>query len=290
LRVLIRLGLAGFAIFFVGLAAFFVYFDVIAGASIERAAAYTLGVETRVGFVRIGFLTGTLRIGSLEIDNPPGFESKRLMELGDGRLEVSLGSLRQPVVEVPSLTLDRVKVSLEKARGTTNFGKVLANLQRFEKSGSPSPSQESQAAGPAKRFIVREVVIRDISAHVVHTEGIGALGKFDIAVPEIRLKNVGAHNATGVVMSELTNILTKAIFEAIVKQGANLPDFLSADLRNGLAGVSDVSIQMVEDAAGAVTQKLPGSLNESAGKLGGEAQKKALDGIGRLFGGKRDGE
>lgn len=289
MRILIRLGLAGFAVFFAALAAFFVYFDVIAGASIERGASYALGVDTKVGFVRIGFLTGTLRIGSLRIDNPPGFESTRLLELGHGRLEVSRDSLRQPVVEVTSLALDEVSVALEKAQGTTNFGKVLANLKRFEKSGS-APAEEPADAGPEKRFIVREVVIRDVSAHVEHTEGIGALGPIDVTVPEIRLKNVGGHNAQGVVMSELTNILMKAIFTAIAEEGTNLPDFLAADLKSGLAGVSGVPIQLIGATTGAVTQKLPGSITESAEKLRGEASKKALDGIGRLLGGKRDGE
>jgi len=288
MRMLIRLGLAGFALLFAALAAFFVSFDRIAGASIERGASYALGVDTQVGFIRVGFLTGTLRIGSLRIDNPPGFESKRLLELGDARLEVSLNSLQQPVVEVPSFALEGVTVSLEKAQGASNFGKVLANLERFERSGSPPPG-EAEEAGSAKRFVVHEVVIRDVSAHVEHTEGIGALGAIDVTVPEIRLANVGAHNAKGVVLSELTNILMKAIFQAIVKQGTNLPDFLAADLRHGLAGVSGVPIQMIGVATGAVTQKLPGSLDESAQKLGGEAQK-ALDGVGRLLGGKRGGE
>ena len=290
MKILTRLVAAGFAVLIAILAAFYLYIDVIAGASIERGATYALGVETEVGFVRVGLLTGSFRIGSLEVANPPGFDAKHLLKLSDGRLDVSIDSLQREVVEIPVFALEGIDVALEKAGGKTNFGVILANLKRFESAGSKPAPAETEEAGSGKRFIVRELSIRDISAHVEHTEGIGALGAIDVDVPEIRLKNIGAHNARGVAMSELTNIIMKAVFEAIVAHGANLPDVLAGDLRNGLGGLSNVPIQFVGSTTGAVVEALPEPVADAARQLGGGAEKKALEGLGKLFGGKKGGE
>ena len=79
MKILIRLVAAGFAFLIAILVAFYIYIDVIAGAAIEKGATHALGVDTKVGFVRIGLLTGSFRINRLKIDNPPGFEEKHLL-------------------------------------------------------------------------------------------------------------------------------------------------------------------------------------------------------------------
>ena len=289
MKILIRFVAVGFAVLIAVLAAFYIYIDVIAGAAIEKGATYALGVDTKVGFVRIGLLTGSFRIGSLKIENPPGFDAKHLLRLGDGRMEVSIDSLQKQVVEVPVFALEGIEVALEKAKGKTNYGVILANLKRFESSGSKPAPAESGEAGPGKRLIVRELLIRDVSAHVEHTEGLGALGAIDVKVPEIRLKDIGAHNAQGVAMSELTNIIMKAIFEGIAKYGTNLPNVLSGDLRSNLGGLSKVPIEVVGGTTEALTKGLSKPAGDAARQLGGEAGK-ALEGLGGLFGGKKDDE
>jgi len=64
-KFLTRLAAAGFALWFAIFAGIYVYIDAIAGATIEAGATYALGVDTKVGFVRLGPLTGSLRIGGL---------------------------------------------------------------------------------------------------------------------------------------------------------------------------------------------------------------------------------
>jgi hypothetical protein len=289
MKILIRIVAAGFALLIALLVAFYVYIDVIAGATIEKGATYALGVDTKVGFVRIGLLTESFRIGSLKIENPPGFDAKHLLTLGDGRLETPIGSLQKEVVEVPLFVLEGVEVALEKAKGKTNYGVILANLKRFESAGSKPAPSESEEAGPGRRFIVRELLIRDVSAHVEHTEWLGALGAIDVEVPEIRLKNIGAHNARGVAMSELTNIIMKAIFGGIARYGTNLPNVLAGDLRANLGGLSKVPMQVVSGTTEAAVEKLSQPAGDAARQVGGGASK-ALKGLGGLLGGKKGDE
>jgi hypothetical protein len=287
MKILIRLAAAGFAVLIAVLAAFYIYIDVIAGAAIEKGATYALGVDTKVGFVRIGLLTGSFRIGSVKIRNPPGFDSKYLLELGGGRMTVSIESLQEEVVEVPVFALEGVEVALEKEKGRTNYGVILANLEHFESSGSEPAPVESGEAGPGKRLIVRELLIRDISAHVADRAGLGTVGGIDVVVPEIRMTNIGAHNAQGVAMSELTDIIVKAIFASIAKYGAGVPSALAGELSADLGGLSKVPIQVVGGATETLTKELPQPVGDAARKLGGGAGK-ALDGLGGLLRGKKD--
>jgi hypothetical protein len=69
---------------------------------------------------------------------------------------------------------------------------------------------------------------------VERTEAPGTLAASDVTLAAICLNDVGAHDAQGVVMSELTNLIAKAVFEAIVSHGANLPSALAGELRSGL--------------------------------------------------------
>ena len=55
-----------------GLAAVYLSIDRIAGHAIETNATRALGVDTRVGFVRLSPFAGELKVSSLSIDNPPG--------------------------------------------------------------------------------------------------------------------------------------------------------------------------------------------------------------------------
>jgi hypothetical protein len=286
-----RLAVGAFVFFAIVLAAFFIAIDRVAGAAIEKGASYALGVDTTVGFARIGLLTGSFHIRRLEIDNPPGFDADHLIALGSARLTVATASLSEPRVEIPLMEFESVKVALEKNRGESNFSRVLRNLGRFESSGEPGSRGNSGATG--KRFVIGEIVIRDVTAHVEHTEVLGSIGAIDVVVPEVRLRDVGGRNANGVNLSELTDIVVKAVFSAILKNGANLPKAVVGELHNGLGDLVGVPIQIVGSAAAAVTEKLPGGVTKSVQKLGGragDAGKKALDGVSGLFRRRNGGE
>ena len=145
-----------------------VYFSIdrIGGALIERGASYALGVDTRVGFVRIGLLPGSIRVGSLTVENPPGFESPHFVKMGRARLDVSLGTLREDTVNVPLFSLDGVDLVLEREAGRTNYGAILDNMQRFE-SSDPTPPADAGEAAAEKKFVVHDLVIRDVVSETI---------------------------------------------------------------------------------------------------------------------------
>lgn len=284
MRAGMRLGVALAALPVAAVAVLYVYVDAIAGRAIERGATSALGVETKVGLVRLSLLRGSLNVGSLKVRNPPGaFDEEYLLEFDDARIQVDLGTLREDVVVASRLTIDGVLVDLEKDAGQTNFGKVLDNLGRSEDAGGADPAPSD------KRIVVKELVIRDLVAHYEHTDRIGKLGKIDVVVDEVRLQDIGTDHARGVSLDELSGIIVRSVFLAIARNGAALPNWLVGDLLGGLRDLGSIPIEVVGTGAGALVDVLPEPAGDAARELGARAGQ-ALEDLGGLFrrGGKRD--
>ena len=166
------------------------YFDVIAHRLIVRGSTYALGVDTSLDSTQLGLLSGSFGLTGLEVDNPTGFEDPLFLRVGDAQLDLDLRTLRQPAVRVPRFEIHDVEVDLDQQQGQANYAAILKNLARFE-SGDPDPTAAAEAgAEPGTRFVIDQLVIRDIEAHVRVREG-GLLGKVDVIVPEVLMRNLG---------------------------------------------------------------------------------------------------
>ena len=287
MKLLTRFAIGAAVLVVAGLVVLFVYIDQIASSAIEKGASYALGVDTDVGFVRIGFLTGTVRTGGLDIANPPGFTNDDFLTVDSSRLEVSLESLRKDTVVVSLMAIDGVEVALEQGSGQTNYGTILANLKRFEKAGSPAPEKST---GPGKTFVVKEVRITDVTAHLVASAALGDAGKMDVTIPEIILRDLGAGG--GLEVGQLANVLLKAVLGAVARNGGDIPGAVLGQLSSGLRSLGPVSSQVVTNLAGSTgSDALDGAARaagESVGKATSERAEEALRGLGGLFGGDED--
>ena len=277
------------------------YVNEIVGTAIERGGTYALGVETTVGFVRLSPFGGNFRISSLRIANPPGFERPSFLELGSGNIDVALATLTEPVVHVSRFSLDDIEITLEQARGKSNYGEILNNLGRFEKGKAPTPKQEDSGAGT--RVVVDELVISNVTANVEWIDAPANVAMTKIEIPEIRLQGIGAHNAQGVAVSELSNIIIKAIMGAITRYGGDLPSVMLGELQRNMGGLTRLPGVMVEGMGSNVVESVgnavPGAVGDAVRGVGGtttEAAKgvtgavgaEAKKALGGLFGGDKD--
>ncbi len=276
---LLKIALSLVALTVAGIVGFFIYFDTIVGAAIETGCTKALGVKTRVGWVRIGLLTGDFQIGRLRIDNPPGFETVHFFSFDRVHFEVPPASLREDTIVVRLFEIDGVDVSLETADGKTNYGVILANLERFSSSGSADPSAKEAPVGDegsGKGLVIREAVIRDITARIDLGKVEGDADRVEVEIPEIRLRPNQATGSAEASVAELTHVVVTAVLTAIAKK---VPVAVAKGL---LEGVSSL---------GGVRLKIPGARSEAAGGLGAAAKKlgegaaSALEGLGGLFGG-----
>lgn len=263
-----------------------VMIDAVARTGIEKGGSYALGVPTTLSSADIGVTSGRFGLSGLAVQNPEGFEGQ-FLRLGQGGVEVSLGSLMKDTVVLPRFTLSDVELDLKRTASGSNYGVILDNLKRFE-SGEKPKSQE-----PGKKFKINEVVISNVVVHVDLVGGPAGLTSVNIPIHEVRLTNVGS-DGSGVDIAEMTSIVLQAIIAAAVDKGGSLiPGDVLGDLQGGLkqlSGLADVGVEAV-GKVGEQVSRLGGDL----GKAAGEATKGVQDaadsltkGLGGLLDSKKE--
>ncbi len=256
----------------------FVSIDAIARAAIERGSTYALGVPTTLGSADIGILSGEFTMKDLDVANPDGFDGDYFFQLDEGFVAVSLGSLRQDTVEIPTLALTGVRMNLQKKGGKANYKVITENLKRLE-SGN-SPDEDGGSGEPGKSFMIHEIVIRDVHVTVDLLPIGGELTRVEIPIEEVRLTEIGSETLT---TAEVTSRVIKMILAAVVRNGATLPADLVDDLGGALRGLADlgnIDITQIADIAG--TADTIGKKIETVGK----SVDDALKGLGSLLGDK----
>lgn len=267
------------------------YIDTIAKRAVEKGATYALGVPTTLGSAHVGILAGTFDMKGLDVGNPPGFGTPHFLTLNDGDVAVSLASLREPTVVLPELNLTGIDVNLEKKEGKANYTVILDNLKKLESGQKPAePSKDG------KKFVIKQVAIRDVTIHVDLLPIGGSLSRVDVPIKEIILKDVGSGGVGGVggaTIDEVVNVIVKAVFAAAVQAGGGLiPQDIVGDLSGALAqlgGLGQFGMQIGGKPAellGGVVEKATGGLGE-AGKGIEKGVGEALKGLGDSIGGKK---
>jgi len=276
---LLKIALVLLGVAVAGIVVIFIFLDTIVGKGIEAGCTRALGVETSVGLVRVGLVTGTFSVRSLKIANPPGFETDQFLSLDRLHFEVPPKSLREDTIAVKLLELDGVDVSLETVDKKANYAVILDNLERFSKTGSADPDAEKSAGegeeGTAA-LVINEVVIREIDAKVDLGKVEGDSDRVAVEIPEIRLRPNKKTGAAEASVAELTQVIVTAVLVAIAKKA---PAALAKNLLAGAGGLGNISMEIPgllstgADGAGSGTKKL------------GESALDAVKGIGGLFGG-----
>lgn len=253
------------------------YIDRIAKLGIERGATYALGVDTKVDSVSLRLRTGEFGMSGLAVSNPPGFNESWFLRVGDASLHVPPEQLRANVIHVPRVAISDVDVTLLSRGGKANYDQILQNLGRFE--SGDAPAEEAPSGG--KQMIIDELVVTDIAAKVT----VGLLGDaatVDLKVPEIRMTNLGSDSG-GLTTAELTNIITKAVLDAVIRSGG-MPSAVAKDLTGQLGKLANVDIKLPAGLGRAAGALLPGDKeSDVSGNIGG-----VIDGLMGGFGKKKE--
>lgn len=269
------------ALFCGAAAAFFVYFDVVLGAAVERGATQALGVPTKVGFIRLAPLLGELRARGLRVRNPPGFRDRNIVEFERVEMDVSLPSLREPTIRVSRLEIVGVEASLERSGEKTNYGILQGNLQRFSRELGDSVGEASEKPG-GRSFIIQEIRILAIRAEIDLASLPGEIDRVTVNVPEIRLTNVGT-SAGGVGIGQVSGVIFTAVMLSVAKQA---PAAVAGTLFHELAGLRSLAPEVSAAVFGANWRR---SLDDAARSLGDAARsleggaKRAAKSLGDLF-------
>jgi hypothetical protein len=251
----------------VGVGVVFLSIDSIAKRAIEREGTEALGVKTTVSSADIKIFAGKFALNGLNVDNPKGFDGPHFLHLKDGKVDVTMKSLRKKVVEMPLLTLDNLDLYLLKKGGQSNYNVILDNLKKFEDGKPKKPAKDSDG----KRFIIHKIEINNVEAHVDLLPVAGDATKLNVPIKHIELTDIGSETKGGVLMSQLSGIVTKAVLQALIeKAGDQLPGDLLNDLRGQLGNLQ--SLQQM--GVGVVTNVESGLTGAIQNVTGGDGKAK----------------
>lgn len=206
---------------------------------IEAAATKTLNVGVSVEDVNLSIMGGKIRLQNLIINNPPGYQHKRLLELKDARIEVSMKSLLSDVVNIRDVKLDGLNVVLEQ-RGISGN-----NIQDVIRSIPAKDEQESEPAG--KKLHIDNLEISNATVKVKLLSVIpGKADTIPLKLKPIRMTNLGSDNKLDT--AALSGKILVAIAGGVAEQGVGvLPKEVIGPLRDELKRLGKLSEALLDE-------------------------------------------
>jgi hypothetical protein len=200
---------------------------------VEIAATKTLNVGVSVGKIDLSIIQGKLGIHNLLIDNPPGYQHKRLLELKNGQVQVSIKSLLSDTVNIKQLKLDGVHVVMEQ-RGISGN-----NLQDVIKAIPASPETEGEPAKAGKKLRIDNLEISNVTVDVKLLPVPGKKDTVTLKLSPIKMTDLGSDDKLDT--AALSGKILLAIAKGIAEQGAGvLPDEMVNTMKATLSQTLDM--------------------------------------------------
>ena len=195
-------------------------------AGIETAASKSLNVGVSVGDVDLSVLGGRVGLQKLVINNPPGYQHDKLLELSDARIAVDIGSLLSNTVNIKEIKLDGANVVIEQ-KGLSN------NLQDLIKRMPKGPKAEGKTTG--KKLHIDNLEITNTKVQVKLLPIPGQADTIPLTLSTIKMTDLGEDNKLNT--AALAKKVLLAIAGGIAEQGAGvLPkemvDSLASELKS----------------------------------------------------------
>jgi hypothetical protein len=258
MKILVRVVLGLVVLLVVALVAVIVFVDPLIEEAVERGATYGTGVETTLGGVDAGLLSGELGLDELSVANPAGFRPEPFLAMKSGRAKWDNRSLVSDTIEIEELVFDGVTLNLERTDGKTNYGVILDNLGKLS-SKDDAPAED----GPKKTIKIGLIEIKNIKAGV-HMSGVPLADGLSVDIPRITIEDFDSSGDMDEVVAKVTRAVLDAILAAVLEAGANI---LPTDLLKDLGGeVADLG-KAIGKEAGAVLKDVGKGVEKSVGEV-----------------------
>jgi hypothetical protein len=203
---------------------------------IETAATRALDVGVSVGDVDLSILGGKIGLEKLAINNPPGYQYARLLELEKAKIEVAIKSLLGDVVNIRQISLDGVNVFIEqKGISGNNLRDVIGAIgAKSEKGTQPS----------GRKLHIDNLEISNVT---VNAKLLPVPGKKDTVVLKlapIRMTDLGSDNKLDT--AALSAKILLAVAKGVAEQGAGV---LPGELTGAMKSTLDKTIKLSETAS-----------------------------------------
>jgi hypothetical protein len=234
--------------------------------AIETAATSALKVKVSLGSINLSVLGGKISLENLLIDNPPGYQNPRLLELKKASVSVDIKSLLSDTVRIKEIIFDGVNLTMEQ-RGISgnNLQDIINALPAGEKQAAP---QQPQQQPSGKKLVISNLEISNVAVNVKLLPLPGKSDTVTMKLAPIVMKDLGTDSKMDIAM--LSGKILTAIAEGVVKQGTDLlpremTDTMKSTLSKTGAVVSEEGKKVIEtgkDLGKGITDGLKGLLKK----------------------------
>ena len=210
---------------------------------IETAATKTLNVGVSLSNVDLSIMAGKLTLKNLLINNPPGYQHDKLLELKSAKIEVDVKSLLSDVVKIREIKLDGVNVVLEQ-RGISGN-----NLQDVIKTISRGQKDKDKPETSGKKLHIDVLEISNVTVKVKLLPVPGKADTITLKLSPIRMTDLGGDNKLDT--AALSSRILLAIANGIAEQGVGvLPKEMVDTITSTLSKTIDLSKGIIEGREG----------------------------------------
>jgi len=202
--------------------------------AVESAGTRALNKGVGVADVDLSFLKGRIGLQDLTIDNPPGYQHDKLLELNRVDILLNARSLLEDVVNVTKITLDGGNVVIEQ-RGVSgnNLQDIIEKL----------PEEDAEPTGKRLHIDTLEVTNAEVKVKLLPIPG--KLDTLSFKLAPIKLTDLGGEN--GFDSAALTRTVLLAIAGKIAEQGAGvLPDDMVGPLVSELGKIGALPVALLK--------------------------------------------
>lgn len=200
--------------------------------AVESAGKKALNVGVDVKTAKLSLLGGSLTLGNVVVDNPPGYQHEKFLTLQRSDVKVEARSLLSDEVSIKDVQLNGMDLTIEQKGLTSNLDEILKSLDDEAPSG--------------KKLLIDNLEIRDITVRVKLLPVPGKVDTVTLPLSPIKMTNLGRDERLD--MAGLTVKIILAIAAGIVQQGT---DVLPKELLSGLSTIVDATFDIGQIIFGA---------------------------------------
>jgi len=208
----------------VAVAAIDIFADPALKIGIETAATKTLNVGVSIENIDLSILGGKISIDNLSINNPPGYQYDKLLELEKAKIEVEIKSLLSDVVNIRDINIDGVNVVLEQ-RGvySNNLQDIISSIRAKEKQAHRPAGEKphKEGARPAgKKLHIDNLEISNITVKVKLLPVPGKADTITLKLSPIKMTDLGGDDKLDT--AGLSSKILCVIADGVAKEGGGV--------------------------------------------------------------------
>jgi len=180
--------------------------------AVTTVGPMVLGVPVELEKASVSPLRGKVALEGFALGSPEGFEAPEMFRVGRVSVHASIMSFLSDELVVHEVEIDAPEMTLEVEGTRTNWGALIAQLEKEEEEAAEAPAEEA----PKAQKKIRVGVIRFTNGKVKIT-GVPLAGSEGIPLPSLEVTDFGTADAPAVTIATMVKAIVRSLYKAILQ-------------------------------------------------------------------------